>query len=346
VPPSPHPILPPLAAASPHCGSCPSTRPGFLNVHLIPHTHDDVGWLKTVDQYYYGAHNEVQHAGVRYILDSVVAQLLAEPRRRFVYAEVAFLERWWKEQKEGMRRAVRTLVEEGRLELVGGGWCMGDEGAAHYSPSVEQLSLGRRFLREALGPCGIPRVAWQIDPFGHSRQMAAIFAQMGYDGLFLGRVDYQDKKARESRQEMEFIWRAGGASDPSPDSDIFTGILPNRYNPPLGFCWDQLCSDPPVVDEDSPENNVEAVVSSFLRIAAQRFRTNHIVMTMGSDFHYENAELWFSNMDKLISHVNAKVGTATPTVGSPISVPAVVTLFEGSPLHPQCSIPIPVLTLQ
>ena len=33
---------------------------GKLNVHLVSHTHDDVGWLKTVDQYFIGSNNSIQ----------------------------------------------------------------------------------------------------------------------------------------------------------------------------------------------------------------------------------------------------------------------------------------------
>ena len=31
------------------------------------------------------------------------------------------------------------------------------------------------------------------------------------------------------------------------------------------------------------------------------------MMTMGSDFEYENANQWFKNLDKLIKYVNAQV---------------------------------------
>jgi hypothetical protein len=68
-----------------------------LQIHLIPHTHDDVGWLKTVDQYYYGSEQWIDNGGVQYILDNVIPALLKDERRRFVYVEMAFFKRWWDE---------------------------------------------------------------------------------------------------------------------------------------------------------------------------------------------------------------------------------------------------------
>ena len=32
----------------------------MLNVHIVSHTHDDAGWLKTLAQYYFGANNTIQ----------------------------------------------------------------------------------------------------------------------------------------------------------------------------------------------------------------------------------------------------------------------------------------------
>ena len=62
-----------------------------LNVHLVSHSHDDVGWLKTVDQYYLGANRqgwngweENQRAGVQYIIDTVIMELMMDPDKRFI----------------------------------------------------------------------------------------------------------------------------------------------------------------------------------------------------------------------------------------------------------------------
>lgn len=48
---------------------------GYTNVHLVAHTHDDVGWKSTVDEFYYGK----QTHGVQYILgiNNLIAKISA-----------------------------------------------------------------------------------------------------------------------------------------------------------------------------------------------------------------------------------------------------------------------------
>ena len=282
-----------------------------LQVHLVPHTHDDVGWLKTVDEYYYGANNSIQRAGVQYILDSVIPQLSANHSRRFIYVEIAFFERWWNEQSDAMQKEVKKLVDKKRLEFINAGWCMNDEAATHYNAIIDQMTYGLNFVEETFGSEARPRISWHIDPFGHSSEQASIFAQMSFDGFFFGRIDYADKKLRLEQQRMELVWR--GSRNLGQDSDIFTGVLYNLYMAPRGFCYDQLCNDTPVQDDPKLfDYNVNETVERFVKAAvdqAAHYKTNNILMTMGGDFAYQNANTWYKNLDKLIKYVN-RVGTS------------------------------------
>lgn len=82
---------------------------------------------------------------------------------------------------------------------------------------------------------------------------------MGYDGLFLGRIDYQDKIERFTKRNAEMVWHASDSL--GSKADLFTGILYNTYSPPPGFCFDILCSDDPIIDDkSSPEYNVDQKV--------------------------------------------------------------------------------------
>lgn len=53
-------------------------------------------------------------------------------------------------------------------------WVMHDEATTHYVAMVDQTHLGHTFLRREFGEAAIPRVAWQIDPFGHSSTQASL----------------------------------------------------------------------------------------------------------------------------------------------------------------------------
>ena len=162
-----------------------------LTIHLVPHTHDDVGWLKTIDGYYSGVDQDIAIANVSKILDTVISELIVDKTKVFTYVEMKFFSMWYTRQTEERKEQVRQLVKEHRLEFINAGWSMHDEACTHYDDMMNNMMIGHEFLLKEFDY--IPTIGWHIDPFGHSNANGRLFADMGFDTFIFGRLDYEDR---------------------------------------------------------------------------------------------------------------------------------------------------------
>jgi len=238
--------------------------------------------------------------------------LQVNPNRTFTYVEMAFFSMWWENQDEKMKQMVQNFVQSGQLSFVNGGWCMHDEATTHFMGMIDQMTLGHGFLKSQIGY--IPTVGWQLDPFGHSKFHAWMSRQMGFNSLYFGRIDHIDLKLRQDAQLCESIWSTSSSSSTTAafshdSSDIFfslTGSYNGGYGPPIqGFCFDVNCADEPLtgLTPNALQSRVD-IFSKALQLQASRTRGNHILITMGEDFQYENAFVNFKNVDLLIKTLN------------------------------------------
>ncbi|KAL7675293.1 hypothetical protein ACOME3_001556 [Neoechinorhynchus agilis] len=281
--------------------TCIHNSDALLNIHIIPHSHMDVGWLKTVEEYYYGLNDQIQHAGVQFIFDSVVKELTLDHDKTFVFCEMAYFWRWWMRQSNSTKHTVKSLLTNGQLQIVGGGWVSNDEACAHYGSVIEQMALGLRFLN--LNFNYVPNVTWQIDPFGHSIEHARIFYDMGFKGMFINRIDHYAAQNMANTRSHEFLWM------PDRERKINTIHIPRHYNPPKNLCFDEFCNEDPVIDDKSSFSNIDDKLDSLTVEAmsiSEETSSRHVMIPMGSDFHYQNAWHSFKSLDKLIKAFNNK----------------------------------------
>lgn len=136
-----------------------------LKVFVVPHSHNDPGWIKTFEHYY-----ETQ---TRFIFNNMIDKLRQNPNRKFIWAEVSFLSLWWNEVSDIKRTKFKEyvflkiilewnnfrnlyrffsgrLVDSGQIEIVTGGWVMTDEANSHYYSIIQQLTHGHQWLRDNL----------------------------------------------------------------------------------------------------------------------------------------------------------------------------------------------------
>eukprot|EP00048_Salpingoeca_helianthica_P001784 m.51619 g.51619 ORF g.51619 m.51619 type:complete len:1134 (-) comp11716_c0_seq2:511-3912(-) len=267
-----------------------------VTIHVIPHTHDDVGWLDTVDGYYL---NQVQ-----WILDTAIQCLLDNPERKFTYVELAYFYRWWQTQPETTKEAVRGLVKRGQLEFNLGGWCMNDEANPIYWQEIDQMTLGAQFLLREFGVT--PTVGWHVDPFGHSSSTASMWQQMGMNAFGFWRIHYALAQRLAASKSMEFVWRSSDSL--GTENDIWCHIMPYAYCTPgeCGYDGGLIVDDDPLLP--TYQMNIKQQAEDFVRMARDRLqfvRHSHVLIPFGCDFAHQNAYRSFKQMDKLIAYVNA-----------------------------------------
>ena len=268
---------------------------GVINVHLVPHSHDDTGWQVTVDQYFA---NEVF-----FIIDTVVESLSRDPNRKFIYVETGFFARWWEQASDAKRAMAKAQVKGKQLEFINGAWCMHDEATPLWTAMVDQTTRGHQFLLKNFGPEAAPRGTWQIDPFGHSQTEAWLLgAEAGYESIYWGRMDWQDRQMRFNKEQgtdgFEWIWQ--GSESLGASAQIFAGNLYGQggggYSTWFNFNdgkEDQIIDDPTRHDW-----NVDQWVDKFVQNAlsqANHTLSEHQMWACGTDFQYQNADPWYTN---------------------------------------------------
>lgn len=76
----------------------------------------------------------------------------------------------------------------------------------------------------------------------------------------------------------------------------------------IDFNFDVIDNEEPIMDNPhlmgyNVDKKCDEFVSYF-RNMSSHFKSDHLMHTMGEDFNYSNALMWYKNMDKLIKYIS------------------------------------------
>ncbi|XP_073716910.1 alpha-mannosidase 2 [Misgurnus anguillicaudatus] len=286
-----------------------------LQVFVMPHSHNDPGWLKTFDDYY---QDQTQH-----ILNNMVVKLHEDNRRKMIWMEISYFSKWWESIDEQKRDAVKRLIENGQFEVATGGWVMPDEANSHYFGLIDQLIEGHQWLEKNLGVK--PKTGLAVDPFGHSPTQAYLLKQAGLSNMLIQRIHYSIKKHFSLEKTLEFFWRQNWDQDATTDilchmMPFYSYDVPHTCGPDPKICcqfdFKRLPGGriscpwripPQAITDSNIQERAQTLLDQY-RKKSKLYRTKVLLIPLGDDFRYTEALEWdqqFENYQKLFDYMNS-----------------------------------------
>ncbi|KAK3605381.1 hypothetical protein CHS0354_040981 [Potamilus streckersoni] len=282
----------------------PSLRP--LKIILVPFSHADPGYGRTIQEYHTGA--------TRSILTGMVQKLNQYRNLTFQWAETVFLDLWFEETDNSLKQQVRDIIARGQLEIVLGGWVMPDEACTHYVSVIDQLIEGHQWVLENLNV--IPKNSWSNDPFGYSASMPYLWKLSGIENMVILRIHQAIKGTLMKKRSLEYKWRQYWDHDGR--TDILSYLMPyENYwindvcGPDADICHQYAffrTDQAPAVTEQNLETKATALYEQY-RITADLYKYDTLYMGLGEDFSYQSLQDWdvlYTNFKKLMDYMNAK----------------------------------------
>uniref|UniRef100_A0A182TH94 Alpha-mannosidase n=1 Tax=Anopheles melas TaxID=34690 RepID=A0A182TH94_9DIPT len=291
-----------------------------LKIVVVPHSHNDPGWLKTFVNYF--------QSDSRQILNLAVTKMPEYGNMSFIWSEISFLQLWWDQAHPTKQRILKKLVQSGRLEITTGGWVMTDEANAHLYAMVDQLIEGHQWVKANLNIT--PKTGWSIDPFGHGSTVPYLLAASGFKGTIIQRIHYAWKQWFARHRYGDFLWTPywknpsdGGASQARAHSmlthnmpfDIYS--IKHSCGPHPFIClnfdfrkipgeYTEYSIKAQFITPENIEAKADLLMEQYSRTASL-FPHNVALIPVGDDFRYnkeKEMEQQYTNYKKLIDYIN------------------------------------------
>ena len=249
-------------------------------VILIPHSHDDLGWLNTIEGYYRFKVEKIFNT----VLDSLEKDL-ENNNRKFVYSEVGYLKMYinrYSSLKEEKLKRINNLIKKGKFEFINGGMSQADSASPFYEDIMENYFYGLSYLKKNFNSNS--KGGWQIDPFGHSKCLSYLARLFGMEEIVINRIGYVRRMHYGDTKNFTMDWNFHDGSK------IRTHLCSNHYSSPGGMGCDGNCDF---------NQFKKSEFDSFLK-DHNKVYTYSPWYFFGGDFEFSIAENNFDFIDKVL----------------------------------------------